>query len=64
MITAGSALVFPFDGVGWLAQTILILAFVVIVGMCGWTVALFVRMITPPFTKLFGLPTGDVPSVV
>jgi cellulose synthase/poly-beta-1,6-N-acetylglucosamine synthase-like glycosyltransferase len=41
--TAASALVFPFDGVGWLAQAILCVAFVVIVIMCGWTAALFVR---------------------
>jgi 1,2-diacylglycerol 3-beta-glucosyltransferase len=40
---ASAALVFPFNGVPWLAQIILVLAFVVIVAMCAWTVALFVR---------------------
>ena len=39
----GAALVFPFDGVPLLAQTILIVAFLVIVTMCRWTVGLFVR---------------------
>jgi 1,2-diacylglycerol 3-beta-glucosyltransferase len=34
---------FPFDGVPWLAQVILIVSFVVIVSMCAWTTALFVR---------------------
>ena len=43
MPLAASALVFPFNGVPWLAQAILIVAFVVIVSMCAWTVALFVR---------------------
>lgn len=38
-----SALVFPFDGVPWLAQSILIVAFLVIVAMCAWTVGLFIR---------------------
>jgi 1,2-diacylglycerol 3-beta-glucosyltransferase len=40
---ASAALVFPFNGIPWLAQIILIVAFVVIVAMCAWTVALFVR---------------------
>jgi 1,2-diacylglycerol 3-beta-glucosyltransferase len=39
----GAARVFPFDGVPLLAQTILIVAFLVIVTMCAWTVGLFVR---------------------
>jgi cellulose synthase/poly-beta-1,6-N-acetylglucosamine synthase-like glycosyltransferase len=40
---AASALVFPFNGVGWLAQAILCVAFVLIVVLCAWTVALFAR---------------------
>jgi 1,2-diacylglycerol 3-beta-glucosyltransferase len=40
---ASAALVFPFNGVPWLAQIILIVAFVVIATMCAWTTALFVR---------------------
>jgi 1,2-diacylglycerol 3-beta-glucosyltransferase len=35
--------IFPFDGVPWLAQVILIVAFAVIVSMCAWTTALFLR---------------------
>jgi 1,2-diacylglycerol 3-beta-glucosyltransferase len=36
-------LAFPFDGVPLAFQLLLIVAFVVIVGMCLWTAALFVR---------------------
>jgi cellulose synthase/poly-beta-1,6-N-acetylglucosamine synthase-like glycosyltransferase len=40
---SGSALVFPFSGVPWAAQSVLIVAFAVIVAMCVWTATLFVR---------------------
>jgi 1,2-diacylglycerol 3-beta-glucosyltransferase len=36
-------LAFPFDGIPLLCQLLLMVAFVVIVGMCGWTALLFVR---------------------
>jgi hypothetical protein len=36
-------LAFPFDGVPLAFQLLLIVAFVVIVAMCLWTAALFVR---------------------
>ncbi len=42
-LVAGVPLAFPFDGIPLVCQLLLMLAFVVIVGMCAWTAGLFVR---------------------
>ncbi|MDX6578653.1 MAG: hypothetical protein QOJ47_202, partial [Gaiellales bacterium] len=36
-------LAFPFDGIPLFCQLLLMVAFAVIVGICGWTAGLFVR---------------------
>jgi 1,2-diacylglycerol 3-beta-glucosyltransferase len=43
ILVAGVPLAFPFDGIPLFCQLLLMLAFVVIVGMCAWTAGLFVR---------------------